>query len=195
MTSKLLLPCALALGLLTSVALAVEITVAGSTTGSFSSPISGLTFTGGSFGPISTVGGVLSLSPIGSFTAANSNITSAGETFTLTTTFTAPATIAGGPTNNVLATITGTISGSNGGLSINFNNSLVPFTFSNPDFTGSFTYTVPDLFIQRNSTVLLTAGVTGSQTARGVPDGGSTVLLLGSGMMGLVLLGRRKFFA
>jgi hypothetical protein len=177
------------------VAKADPVTVSGTSTGTITgTAASFLSFTGNSF-TATTAGGVGSFSGvdrIGTFTL----LSTAGETpvsgtFTLNLTFTAPAGINGGQSTTYTATVSGTISTPNvGGVSIVFNNPVQTFTFSNASGSGSFSITLPNIFVQSGDTASLTAGLTGNQTSA-VPEP-ATMLLLGTGLAGVAARIRKR---
>ncbi|MDQ1560018.1 MAG: motif [Pyrinomonadaceae bacterium] len=176
------------------VAKADPVTVSGTSSGTVTGTAAAfLSFTGNNF-TATTAGGVGSFSGvdrIGTFTL----LSTAGETpvagnFTLNLTFTAPAGINGGQATTYTATVSGTISTPNvGGVSIVFNNPVQTFTFSNASGSGSFSITLPNIFVQSGDTATLTAGLTGNQTA--VPEP-ATMLLLGTGLAGVAARIRKR---
>jgi len=176
------------------VAKADPVTVSGTSSGTVTGTAAAfLSFTGNNF-TATTAGGVGSFSGvdrIGTFTL----LSTAGETpvagnFTLNLTFTAPAGINGGQAATYTATVSGTISTPNvGGVSIVFNNPVQTFTFSNANGSGSFSITLPNIFVQSGDTATLTAGLTGNQTA--VPEP-ATMLLLGTGLAGVAARIRKR---
>ncbi|HEX8130715.1 MAG TPA: PEP-CTERM sorting domain-containing protein [Pyrinomonadaceae bacterium] len=176
------------------VAKADPVTVSGTSSGTVTgTAASFLSFTGNNF-TATTAGGVGAFSGvdrIGTFTL----LSTAGETpvsgnFTLNLTFTAPAGINGGQATTYTATVSGTISTPNvGGVSIVFDNPVQTFTFSNASGSGSFSVTLPNIFVQSGDTANLTAGLTGNQTA--VPEP-ATMLLLGTGLAGVAARIRKR---
>jgi hypothetical protein len=176
------------------IAKADPVTVSGTSSGTVTgTAASFLSFTGNTF-TATTAGGVGAFSGadrIGTFVLAST----AGETpvsgnFTLNLTFTAPAGIEGGQATTYTATVSGTISTPNvGGVQITFDNPVQTFTFSNASGSGSFTITLPNLFVQSGDTANLTAGLTGNQTA--VPEP-ATMLLLGTGLAGVAARIRKR---
>ncbi len=176
------------------IAKADPVTVSGSSSGTVTgTAASFLSFTGNNF-TATTAGGVGSFSGvdrIGTFVLSSS----AGETpvngnFTLNLTFTAPSGINGGQAAMYTATVSGTISTPNvGGVSIVFDNPVQTFTFSNASGSGSFSITLPNIFVQSGDTANLTAGLTGNQTA--VPEP-ATMLLLGTGLAGVAARIRKR---
>jgi hypothetical protein len=171
------------------------VTVSGTSTGTVTGTAANfLTFTGNTF-TATTAGGVGSFSGadrIGTFFLAST----AGETpvngnFTLNLTFTAPAGINGGQAATYTATVSGTISTPNvGGVSIVFDNPVQTFTFANASGSGSFSITLPNIFVQSGETANLTAGLTGNQTAA-VPEP-ATMILLGTGLAGVAARIRKR---
>ncbi|MDQ1610208.1 MAG: motif [Pyrinomonadaceae bacterium] len=176
------------------VAKADPVTVSGTSSGTVTGTAAAfLSFTGNNF-TATTAGGVGAFSGvdrIGTFTL----LSTAGETpvsgnFTLNLTFTAPAGINGGQAATYTATVSGTISTPNvGGVSIVFNNPVQTFTFTNASGSGSFSITLPNVFVQSGDTANLTAGLTGNQTA--VPEP-ATMLLLGTGLAGVAARIRKR---
>jgi hypothetical protein len=176
------------------VAKADPVTVSGTSSGTVTGTAAAfLSFTGNNF-TATTAGGVGAFSGadrIGTFVL----LSTAGETpvngnFTLNLTFTAPAGINGGQATTYTATVSGTISTPNvGGVNIVFNNPVQTFTFTNASGSGSFSITLPNLFVQSGETANLTAGLTGNQTA--VPEP-ATMLLLGTGLAGVAARIRKR---
>jgi hypothetical protein len=188
MKYKLLLVCALAIASMATVQ-AGEITVTGSTTGSFSATstnVNGpLSFTGAAFSG-TTVGGFAGFT-LGTLTLSGGPATVfTGQTFTMTVTFTAPPGTSG--PGNFTATLFGQVNSTGaGGVNFNFANDFFnpqTFTFAG----GSFDFYVDDVTVGGNHTVDVTGGVSGVHM---IPDGGSTLALLGMAMVGAAAL-RRK---
>ncbi len=189
MKLKSLLMCGLAMAALATSVQAQEITVSGNTNGSFFTGVSPtLTFTPSVFTG-TTVGGNASFSNLGQFNLTATDMTFNGS-FTLRVDFTAPPGTSPDPVN-FQASVTGQVtSTAAGGVRINFANNIenpLFFTFTG----GSFGFFVNDLNVEPNVTATLSGGVIGAQVAR-VPEGGSTVALLGMAMVGAAAL-RRKF--
>jgi hypothetical protein len=215
------------LGLLCFVALACaatradEVTVAGTTTGTFTSiggtntgtTLMGLSYINSSFNA-ETVGGSRTLngaaaSPggtnfnnLGSFyiappadpTVNNYN----GSTFTLVLNFDAPTGITGGQTATYTAALSGIVErvGPTQSYSVNvrFDNPVQTFSFTRADgTTGQFTLTVNDVLgITPNFARAITGTISNaSETPAAVPEP-ATVALLGAGLAGLVVRSRRK---
>lgn len=128
--------------------------------------------------------------------------------FTLQVTFTAPQGIAGSNQATFTATITGTVRSDNtGGVFVDFNNTPILFTFSDPNCepnpesqppsagqttcgNGSFSFSVNDVSIDPGQTVSLTGQITGAQQST-VPEP-ATMILLGTGISGVAATVRRR---
>jgi hypothetical protein len=188
---------------LTSLAVADEVTLAGSTLGQFniapytaSSSLLDLVYVNSTFNN-STVGGMLDLggnaSPnsnfnnLGSFSLGMMNANYNGNTFTVQVSFTSPTIIAGGSTTVFNDVISGTVLNGNGGVFIDFDNTPHLFTFANATETGSFSMFVNDVSIAPGQDVSLTAHITGNQEA--VPE---PITMIGLGIAAVGLLSKRR---
>ena len=170
-----------------------EIRVQGTTTGSFAGTVDtssgGLNFAGTGFDQ--TTAGGNALISLGSF-HLGSDVYNYNGSFTLNILFTLPSVLTGNST--FLATVTGTVTHL-AGFAVVINFAPAPYTFSNAQYTGSFTLTPIGVSLNTGDTVSLNGLISGGQqTPISTPEP-STLLLSGVGLGGVFLMRRRVWAA
>jgi len=171
-----------------------DVMISGFTTGAVTG-VPQLSFTGNSSFTNTTFLGIGALSGannLGTFFLSTAPGTLVAGSFTLNVTFTSPTGINGGQGATYTAAITGSVSPNinQGGVTIDFNNTPLIFTFNNGTTTGTFSVAVADVFVETGQAVNLTAGTTGQQQAS-IPEP-TTLLLLGTGLTGIAAKLRKR---
>lgn len=136
-----------------------------------------------------SVPGSQNVDNLGAFTLLNTNNVYNGNTFSLRVTFILPPGINGRNSQIFSATLTGAVkSTGNGGVTIDFDNTPILFTFSTAGGSGSFQLRVNDLAINPGQTAEITGQITSAgPTAVPEPAG---MFLLGAGLMGAAAFAR-----
>lgn len=186
------------------IASADEVRFVGSTMGQFNAQafantnsLFSLTYNNSTFDN-TTVGGAIDLggdptppnfNNLGSFTLGLDNATYDGNNFSLLVTFTAPSTIVGGNNTIFSDVLTGTVTGGQGGVFVDFDNTPQTFFFTNASASGTFTMFVNDLSIAPGQAASLTGHLTGSQQP--VPEP-TAIAGIACGMFGLFGMRRKR---
>lgn len=171
-----------------------EVTITGFTSGTVTG-IPQLTFAGSEFFTGTTsmaVGALNGPNSLGTFfldTAPGQFVTG---TFSLNVTFTSPTGIAGGQTIFYSATFFGSLSPNvnQGGVSISFNSLPQVYTFADGTNFGSFSLTLPNVFVQSGHAASLTGFIVGRQSQT-IPEP-ATLLLVGTGLTGIAVKLRKR---
>lgn len=144
---------------------------------------------------------------LGAFSLTTTPFTYTGNTFTLRTTFTAPEGINGSNTSLFSAVLTGSVTAdpNSGGIQIDFNNTPILFTFNDVNCqattipgqqttcgTGSFLFSINDVSLDPGQIASITGQITSAQQSLAVIPEPSTYALLGTGLLGLAGLARRR---
>jgi len=192
------------------IARADEVTLAGFTNGCFgagcippstsaqqTATILGLTFNNSIFNGTTSSGflaigntgqppGTQNVDNLGSFQLNSTPAMYTGQAFTLRVTFTLPTGINGSNTSTFSAMLTGSVTTMDmGGVFVDFNNAPIVFTFMNASGSGSFSFNVNDVSVIAGGLVPVSGNITAAQQTPGQVPEPASLLLIGSGMLGL----------
>jgi len=178
-----------------------QLTIAGTTSGTFSNPLgTNVVFNQASPFTVTTVNGQASLGSantagegsLGSFTvSANPFTVPTGTTFNFLIDFTQPSGVSPDPITTSAAVSGQVVNNTTGGVFIDFINTPLMFTFTGnptPGLPGSFFLTFNDVAVNPGETVALSARITGANV---IPEPG-TMTLLGMGALGALGMVRRR---
>jgi hypothetical protein len=203
--SALALAAGAALSLASGAASAQAVNFVGSTDGCFdaactpssASNLNGLSFldstfnvtTASGFVSVGNAPGTPNVNNLGSFILDGSPFVFTGHSFDLLVTFTAPP---GTTPSSVLITsaLEGTVSSTdNGGVFIDFDNTVRNFTYGSGDTTGAFTFFVNDLSVVAGGAVAVTGVIRTQVTPIPEPE---TYALLMAGLAAVGFMSRRR---